>query len=438
MGQTAESSFAPERGDRVGVPQRVDRIERHGITWRFDQPYVAGAYANGDPWVVGPVKVVEILPQCTVVDGRAMHGSMIDPDPSTMVQGYDTTLLTDDGERYRAEWNVALGVSRAKPLLLEPVHSLVSVQSRAEKKALPGLQTAAVLTCVAEAPPPDAFRPPYVRGEKAVKHRVVDLDFHALRRVKPTPGAPAMDVVSRSFERLWLDHFPGWPVRYAHPLDNMPDYSRDMAAAVGSGALLLNLDLPDRDMRELAVRMTQLGIDLYGCLVGGCRWPGLGGHGHGRKFPILLAGALLHDAKMLAIGKDYGIGPRPGADKNSFFGEDTQTFFVAQTAPGVWNGGHGGYTKEHDGLPEWGFEHSETPQSDRVSWTENPYRRCCTANAWVGQVLAARMMGLVEAWNHPALFAYEDRYLQTKAEEAWLRAWVPWHGDMWDAYRAKY
>lgn len=435
----AFGSSRGDRGDRAGHAQRVDRIERHGITWRFDQPYVAGTFANGDPWVIGPVKVVEILPKSVEVDGRVLHGSMLDPDASSMLQGYDSGLFGDEKrERYRDELNVAAGITAKKPLRLTGTCSLVSVQSRPEAKALPTLQTAAVLTCVAEAPAPDAFRPPYARGDKTMRHRVVDLDFRVLRKLKPTPGAPSIDVVSRGFERVWLDHFPEWPVQWAHPLDNMPGYGREVAAHVGSGALLLNLDEPNDQKRELLVRMVQVGLDLHGCLRGGCRWPGLGGHGHGRKLPILLAGAVLHDDRMLAIGKDYGIGKRPGAEKNSFFGEDTQTFYVRQTSPGVWNEGHGGYTREHEGLPEWGFEHADQPKSDRASWTENSYRRCCTANGWVGQALAARVMGLQEAWHHAAFFDYMDRYMQVAPEESWHRAWVPWHGAMWDEYRDKH
>ncbi len=427
------------RGDRVGEEQRASSVERHGITWRFDAPHTVGEFVNGDPWVKGPVRIVEILPKCVETDGRVLHGSMVDPDPSTMLQGYDSGMFGDEKrERYRADKNVALGVSREHPLVLEAGQSLVSVESRPEAKAMPTLKTAAVLTCVADAPAPDAFRPPFVRGDQKVRHRAVDLDFRVLRKLKTVGDAPSFDEVARGFERVWIDHFPEWPVRYAHPADSMPDYGRDIASLVGSGALLLNSDASNEKKRELLVRMVQVGIDLHGCLRSGCRWPGLGGHGHGRKFPILLAGAVLHDEAMLAIGREFGIGKRPGAEKNSFFGEDTQTFVVMETSPGVWNGGHGGYTREHDGLPEWGFEHADRPESDRASWTENSYRRCCTANAWVGEVLAARVMGLQDAWNHPPLFAYMDRYMQVKPEEAWHRAWVPWHGAMWDEYRKKF
>lgn len=425
-------------GDRFREQVRASLVQRHGITWHFDRECVIGAFANGDPWVVGPVAIVGIEPAAVAVDGRVLHGSMLDPDPSTMAQGYDTALFGDaSGERYDAARNVALGIGTARPLDLQPGHSLVSVKSRSDWKLIPQLETAAVLTCLGEAPAPDAFRPPYVKGDKAVRCREVELDYSVLRRVPATLDAPSMEVTARAFERLWLDHFPGWPVRYSHPVENMPDYGRDQAALIGTGALLLQTDVPNEQKRDLLVRMVQIGIDLHAALRGGCRWQGIGGHGGGRKLPILIAGLALHDEQMLAIGRDFVSAVRrdgPGA----FFAEDGQTFFVTETSPGVWNQGFGGYGKQHDGLPEWGFSHSDHPNDDQAAWDKDPYRRCCSANGWVGEALAARMMGLVEAWHHPAFFAYMDRYMQVKHEEGWHRAWAPWQATMWDSYRSNY
>jgi len=435
----AEAPAVAQRGDAAGEPNRAESLTRHGITWRFEGPYVTGTFANGDPWVVGPVRIVGIEPRSVEVGGRVVNGSMIDPDPRSVRQGYDSALGgAEFGDRYDAAANVALGVSRQRPLVLLPDRSLVSVQSRPEAKETPTLQSAAVLTCLAVPPPPDAFRPPYVRGDKTVVHRAVELDFSVLRRLPPLPSVPPMDSVARGFERVWLDHLPDASARYLHPLENMPDYGREIAARVGSAGLLLNLDLPDEQKFDLAVRLVQLGIDLHGCLRGGCRWPGAGGNGSGRKFPILFAGTLLGDARMLAIGREFAAGEPLVGRGGQYFAEDGQTFFVRETAPGVWNGGHGGYRREHDGLPEWGFAHADRPELDRAAWNADPMRLCCTANGWVGQALAARIMGLQAAWNHPAFFDYMDRYLQTAHGDAWQRAWVGWHAELWDAYRSNY
>ena len=429
----------PAGQDRAGTPQLATFVEHHGITWRFAAEVEVGAFVNGDPWVIGPVTIISIEPRCVELEGRILHGSMVDPDPTTMKQGYDSCLFGDEHrERYAPEQNVAFGLDAEHALKLAGPTSLVSVRSRLDRKLLPQLQTAAVLTVLKEAPAPDAFRPPYVRGDKTMPHRAADLDFTVLRREKPVSTVPPIEVVAAAFERVWLDHFPEWPVRYAHPADNMPDYGREIAALVGTGGLLLNLEATNEQKRPLLVRMTQLGIDLYGVLRGGGRWPGLGGHGSGRKFPILLAGLVLHDESMLGIGAKYRSERRSAAAGEQFFAEDGQTFYVRETSAGVYNWGFGGYTKEHADLPEWGFNHASQLDTDRAGWDDNPYRRCCSANGWVGQALAARMLGLQAHWAHPAFFDYMDRYMQVQHTEGWHRAWTGWHASMWDAYRSNY
>jgi hypothetical protein len=208
----------------------------------------------------------------------------------------------------------------------------------------------------------------------------------------------------------------------------MPDYGRDLAALVGDGALALQLDLPNDDKRALAIAMVQIGIDVFGIVQNGGRFVADGGSGSGRKFPLVLAGVLLQADELASAARDYG-----GA-----FGEDVQTFYVAETAAGVWNHGHGGYGPEDVGLPEWGNRHADDPSHDRKVWTADPYRRCCTANAWAGFVLAARIMGVRDAWGHEALVDYVDRSLQVESRGSWMRSWSPFTERMWDRYRGDF
>lgn len=67
----------------------------------------------------------------------------------------------------------------------------------------------------------------------------------------------------------------------------------------------------------------------------------------------------------------------------------------------------------------------------------NDCRRCGTANGWFGQALAARILGLQEAWNHPPFFAHVDRHVQVEHSEVWHRTWVGWHAKPWDAWRSR-
>ena len=109
-----------------------------------------------------------------------------------------------------------------------------------------------------------------------------------------------------------------------------------------------------------------------------------------------------------------------------------------ETSPGVYNFGFGGYTAQDVGMPEWGNSHATNPSLDDRSWTNDPYRRCCTANAWIGQCLAMRIMNLQAAWNHPSFFDYVDRYFAQEQASSWTRAWDPWHESMWLSWRSSF
>ena len=195
---------APPLGDPEGVPRLARAVERHGITWHFDRELVVGAFANGDPWVVGPATVERIEPACDEVGGRVLHGSMVDPDPSAMLQGYDSALFGEDGgARYDAARNVARGLSPERPLVLPPGASLVSVESRPEAGRIPSLRRASVLTVVESVPAPDGFRPPYVAGDKRMPHRAADLDFTALPTTTLSFAPPAWVVPVRSTIPRW-------------------------------------------------------------------------------------------------------------------------------------------------------------------------------------------------------------------------------------------
>jgi hypothetical protein len=418
----------------------VSSITRHGISWVFDRPVQAGRFVNGDWFVLGPVHVVDMLPRPALEGSRVMHGAMLNPDPSTPDQGYDGRLYGNSfREYYKPSLNVS-GVSQQAPLRLMPGDSLVKVESLPTVPNPPtpaNLRTAAVLTVLDTAPPEGAFRPPYAGRDRAVAFHEGMIDYGKLLQLQPAAGVPLMADTAAKFERVWLDHSPNWLGRMMHPVENMPDYGRQLAAEYGEAALLAHCNFTQAEKRLLVIRLIQIGIDNYGCLTNGCFWPGLGGHGSGRKLPILFAGELLADGGMLGIGQTFVTRRFANGDSLNYFGEDSQTFLVAETAPGQINYGFGGYGAAQIGLADWGFSHNKTPQNDDSTWTGDPYRVCCTVNAWIGHVLVARMMGLVDEWNHAPLFDYTDRYLQ-REPHGWTRAWKPWTEAMWDRYRPSF
>lgn len=422
-------SAAPQAGQPGGAMERVVAVEEHGITWTFDRPMPCGRFANGDWWVVGPASIVEITPQCLQDGARVRHGAMINPDPKDPRQGYDSALLADGAiGAYDPQLNVALGISRQKPLNLPQGSSLVSAISRPLAGELPQLETCAILTCLGTQPPPHAFRPPYCGTDKSCRWTTDQLDLSRLASLALVDNPPDLADLAARFARPWLDHIGGAAGRYLHPRANMPDYGRDIADLVGIAALSLQLQAETKAKQPLIEAMVQVGIDLYGVAHYGGRFVADGGSGSGRKFPVLFAGAVLVDADLLGTARD----------PSRAFAEDVQTFHVTETSPGLWNGGYGGYGPEDAGLPEWGQRHGDDPRYDNKSWTGDPYRRCCTANAWHGYVLAARIMGLRPSWQHDALFDYIDRYMQVERHGDWRRSWNPFAEQMWDRYRAEF
>ena len=107
-----------------GGGMTASSLHQFGITWTFDREYEVGQYANGDWYVIGPVRIVRIEPGSSEVFGRTMHGSMINPSPmdpifaAFTVQGFDSSMYGQNNrpELYDPSMNVALGVSPAHPL----------------------------------------------------------------------------------------------------------------------------------------------------------------------------------------------------------------------------------------------------------------------------------------------------------------------------------
>jgi hypothetical protein len=412
------------------------QLTQFGITWTFDRPYEVGQFANGDWWVVGPVTIIGISPKSTRANGRVMNGSMVNPSPKLNTKhGYDSTMYAQykTSKDYQDELNVALDVSASRPLLVPTHSSLVSTISAPTPDTRPQVKGCSILTVLPVPAPAGSFRPAYCGSNKTISFNESQLQYSRLASLAPVGGMPSLASVEREFERPWLDHVPLWVGRYLHATNNMPDYGREIGDAVSRGGIYLNLDYTNAQKRTLLVRYVQLGIDLYGIAMDGGQnnWPPSAGHMNGRKWPILFAGLMLGHSGMSNIG----------LDKTIEFGEDGQTFYVAQTSPGVYNFGFGGYNASHVGLPEWGTAHSNKPSVDDSTWFGDPYRLCCTANSWWGQLLAARVMGAKALWNHDALFDYQDRYLtenQSRNITDWRLSWSGWQVELWKKHRPNY
>ena len=417
------------------LAEKTDHISQYGVTWTFDKAYPVGQFCTGDYWVVGPVNVIGIstdLHANGFTPKSGEDGSMVNPGTDGH-QGYDNRIFASYDEKLNAALIGGNPISPQNPLQLTVNSSLVSMVSwlfHSHTDTEPGCpqfltiakaldaprsatRTGAVLTVLSQAPPEGSFRPPYCGTDKTVKFNVKQLDFSKLKNLEPVTETPDPLELVKQMERPWIDHVNQWLGAEVHPTENMPNYGREIAKITSSAALILQLDfskLPGNPTKDkLVIELVQFGIDCTGIADNGGGWPHDGGHSYGRKLPILFAGTLLNDAHMKEAGH-----------WTTHFQEDEQTFYVTQKevdmtnspqwAPDKRGGAPEPYTKEDIGMPEWGILHLTYPTGDNRG--RGASYRNLNSLVYPAMILAARSMGLEEAWNHKALFDYTDRWME--------------------------
>jgi hypothetical protein len=263
-----------------------------------------------------------------------------------------------------------------------------------------------------------------------------------------TPAIPRLEQHVRFTQRPWVGTgFFG----FEEPVENMPQYGLEYGRVVGISALLLCTDLKPEEKEPLLINFVQVGIDLGGMIrAGHPGWTGWGGHGSGRKLPIVFAGLLLGDDELAHIHRAF-----PKAS----FGEDEQTAYgQAWTGAKVVFAGHSGIEaatgRGRSRGNGWGpYEHLPPTEWKEGQNTSESYRRCCTSVGWVAQALALRLLGAEQAWGHDAFFDYVDRWMYeddaafVKAireatrrdhDKEWARqgqAWDAFVNEMWARHR---
>ncbi|HEX2099767.1 MAG TPA: hypothetical protein VHF69_03830, partial [Candidatus Synoicihabitans sp.] len=293
------------------------------------------------------------------------------------------------------------------------------------------LKTIAILTVLAEVPPAGSFRPPYAGSDKTIRWNQSQLDYTVLRSLPLVADVPALSSLEAWFEKPIIELKINWTGDYMHPATNSPSYGREISHRVGRGLLSLQLNYTPAQKAALLHRMVQWGIDIYGAGKNGMTWKNDGGHNHGRKPVLILAGAVLRDAEILSWAN---------AETKFIFQEDQQTFYVSMDdvlRPRKTSDGRrrDPYTIEMIGTPEWGGKHTGEPEGDASQWSAT-YRTVCGAST-VGGVLAARLMGLEDTWNWPALFDYIDRYFEIEGQKTStdINSIPAYVKNMWLAYR---
>ena len=481
----ATTAFPPA----VFAATKVASVTHHHITWTFDKEHTVGQFVTGDPWVLGPVKIVAITndlndPALPVLEGEG--GSMINPTVdnssfgASQKQGYDEKL-----QNYSEELNAGRpngqALSKNNPIVLTPGQSLVTSVPWLKGGVRPptylggSIRAMSVLTCLAEAPPEGSFRPTFAGAEKKIFNvsqlrpdRLLKLDpvghltndplpvgATPLYLQPPIPGThkPAPLTIAallRATQRPWVNHVPGWyGGEQLNPTENLPNYGRAKAAVLTQAMLALQLDWdkiegkPKKD--ELMHNLAQIGIDLTGVADAGGYWPADGGHGHTRLPAILFAGLLLDDEHMKNAGH-----------WDTRFQDTEQTLYVTEemvertqaawenNAEKLATGFHTflPYTKDMIGMPEWSIQPLSTDPRfgfGGAGWLIG--YRDINASAIPGFALVFLMMeDGRKLFKHDAYFDYADR-LKSSGEPLFN----PWHNRppaltqaMWTAYRNQF
>ncbi|HET6247014.1 MAG TPA: hypothetical protein VFE47_04885 [Tepidisphaeraceae bacterium] len=464
-------SNAPQTPALDALPLKGS-VSEYGMTWTFDKPAHVGQFINGDWYVVGAVTIVQIDPKPLhgaeipkgqldhmdnerPADQRVRNGFMLNP-PAAMKVSYDSGVRNYFDPSLIQKLPVAmtpgdsLVSSISMPKGLELNAPLRNKIERGVEDSSP-IETAAVLTCVAEPQPADAFRPAFCdRTQKIYLAR----NLH--RELLPTAAAaksiPDILQYVRFTQRPWVGTcFFG----FEEPVENMPSYGLEYGRVSGMCALLLCTDLIAEKKEVLLDNYVQVGIDLGGMIrAGHPGWYCWGGHGSGRKLPIVFAGILLGDEQLANIHTSF---------PNTCFGEDEQTAYgTSWTGAKVVFTGHSGIDEvtgvgRNKGRGEpWGpYEHTPPAQWKGGQITSESYRRCCTSIGWVAEALALRLMHAEKTWNHDAFFDYVDRWMEEddsafvkeiKAKTGkdfsadWARqgqCWDDFANDMWKLHRGK-
>jgi hypothetical protein len=409
--------------------------------------------------------VVSITPR----PGNGRNGSELNPPLNDGYSGYDSR---EPAGRYDPKMSAQL------PIKMKPGDALISTISasdaefgkipdwlrKSDKSPCP-VKSACVLTCLASAVPADAFRPSYCdRSQKIylaskLKRNLLPSLPYGKDTFETDQGALTLKEFENHYNRVWLDLVF---FSFDAPMEYQPQYGRELGRAAGLASLMLMTDLPPAKKEKLLIGFVQNGIDLWGIVRAGFHgWQGFGGHGTGRKWPIVFAGIMLGDDEMASPGKSY---------PQCQFGEDMQTLFKRSwTGANVVYAGHNGVDKNGNNIntktPGWGqYEHlqpKDWPIDPEEPGMNEAYRVSCTSLAWVGEALAARLMHGEKYWDHDAFFSYVDRWMtqddaeslktikdQTKVSpypatgldysadwERQRQTWDPFVMEMWEKYR---
>ncbi len=442
-----------------GEVEMKDRVtvENTGITFHFDGDYTTGTFANGDPWVVGPVTITRIEPDAEVdyhnLGGELCTGgsAALNACRAHVEEHYPGYGWYCDGERrgtgdlivsyIEHGWEVNPVVEGPQgfdsgtgspdaslvpdlPYTAEGSQSIVKTVSSGERR--PVVRSAAVLTVVDDVPPgngAEVFRPPYVGNDKPYYY-VGDLRTDLLPSYAPVPHTPDLDSVVERYRPLQMDHKGGGTGRALRPQDSMANYQPRNTDNQSNAAMRLMVGDDLEEKLPALVQFVQFGIDKIHMIYLGQTWPSGGGHQPGHRLAPAFAAVMLDidEAKELLREAEFFHGNRmfhrrENSNGLALWGNETidEGRYWTYVETGQGNRSHSDpYGHIDGGGPPGGAYQNITSQSHK------------------GEVLATHLMpALKEAWNLAELDkvrCYVDRWV---LHGTWARPdpYAPFDGD---------
>jgi len=382
----------PVHAQQMGT---TNEISQFGVTWHFDKPYTYGTYANGDFWVVGPVRIIGTMPE---FDG-SNNGWEVNP----VVNGPQGFQSGCSGDGFDASLVPPL------PYVADPSDGILSIiKTTPSGIARPCIKTAAVLTVVPSVPEGGGaglFRPPYVGTDKP-HYRVDDLRTDLLPGFAPVDDMPTLEKVREDFIKFRMDHKTGVLGRSLRPQDHMDDYQPANTGTQNAAVLRFMMNDPVADRVSAMIPFIQFGIDKIHMVYLGQTWPDGGGHQPGHRIVMAFAAVMLdlNEAKMVL------------SEANAF--HDSRYFVVGRTGMSLW--GTADYASERG---YWTYIETQSGNRsirdpygciDGGKAPNGAYQHICS-QSYKGEMLATHLMPVLkEAWNPTAwavTSSYADRWV---------------------------
>lgn len=425
-------------------------LEHNGVVWHFDKAVEAGTFANGDPWVKGPVTIVGIAPDAEVqvhdLGAGICNGGYTDRDCNARCEADHpgTSALCSESRAPNARgnclcllgrhgWQVNPAAGRVTsafdsrvghqafdhrlipslPYSAQPGESMIKGTSRVEVLAdpRPSVLTASVLTVLGESPPEGGagvLRPPYVGTEKPL-YRVEQLRLDLLPSLALLPDMPTHEQVANHVKYVQLEHISGHAGTIIRPENHLHYYAPANGGRRAEVALRLFFDEPLEVRLPTAIHFVQAGIDMLHALKNGQTWGPGGGEYPGMKLIMLMSAVLLGETQMVELVRNF----ESYEDESVSYGQDGQALWGHLNA---YNDQEKAYWSDvvNNMIP--GKSASRKTNRDPYGYIDGGmvpgtgYQICCSIQSFKGTSLVMQLMPVLKQyWDIPALHDYVDR-----------------------------